>query len=214
MTISSSTQPSLRARILPRFPANVLAGNGIVITKSGQTYVFETAPYANIPLSALASIPANTLVGRDAVSAGPPAALSVAGGLGMSGAGSLELVPNQRIRYITVPLFQNGSVLTTGVKADFLVPFSCTIRRVTLLADQNGNIVIDIWKNTFANFPPTGTNSITAAAKPTLAAANKFQDSVLSGWTTTISAGDILRFNIDSVLTVTRVTVCLDVETV
>lgn len=37
----SSTQPSLRARVIPRFPANVLAGNGMVITKVGITYTFE-----------------------------------------------------------------------------------------------------------------------------------------------------------------------------
>lgn len=41
MPLSSSTQPSLRARILPRFPAQVLAGNGITITKTGGTYTFE-----------------------------------------------------------------------------------------------------------------------------------------------------------------------------
>lgn len=40
MSVFSSTQPSLRARILPKFPANVLAGNGMIITKSGLTYTF------------------------------------------------------------------------------------------------------------------------------------------------------------------------------
>jgi hypothetical protein len=42
MPLFSSTQPSIRARILPRFPAQVLAGTGISITKSGGTYVFAT----------------------------------------------------------------------------------------------------------------------------------------------------------------------------
>jgi len=41
MAVFSSTQPSLRARILPRFPAQVVAGNGITITKSGGVYTFE-----------------------------------------------------------------------------------------------------------------------------------------------------------------------------
>lgn len=43
MALFSSTQPSLRARILPKFPAQVLAGNGINITKSGGTYTFSTS---------------------------------------------------------------------------------------------------------------------------------------------------------------------------
>jgi hypothetical protein len=31
---------AIKARVLPRFPANVIAGNGITITKSGATYTF------------------------------------------------------------------------------------------------------------------------------------------------------------------------------
>lgn len=94
---------------------------------------------------------------------------------------------------------------------DVVVPFGCTITEVTLLADASGDIVIDIWKDTYANFPPTDADTITASAPPTLSSAAKSQDSTLSGWTTTITAGDVLRFNVDSVATVTRVTLCLKV---
>lgn len=41
MSLFSSTQPSLRARILPRFPASVVGGNGVNISKSGLTYTFS-----------------------------------------------------------------------------------------------------------------------------------------------------------------------------
>src|SRR5215471_7411737 len=139
MSIASSTQPSLRARILPRFPANVLAGNGITITKNGGTYVFAVAPYADIPLSALESMPPATVVAR-AVGSGPPAATAVSGGLGFTGAGDLTLTDNQRIRALPTMIYQNGSALTTGVKADLFVPFSGVITGVTLLADQSGSV--------------------------------------------------------------------------
>lgn len=43
MALFSSTQPSLRARVLPRFPARVVAGSGINIVKSGNTYTFSVA---------------------------------------------------------------------------------------------------------------------------------------------------------------------------
>jgi hypothetical protein len=33
----------------------------------------------------------------------------------------------------------------------------------------------------------------------------------LTGWTTAVAAGDVLRFNVDSVATVTRVVLQLDV---
>jgi hypothetical protein len=104
-----------------------------------------------------------------------------------------------------------GDVLTTGVKADLEIGFSCTIERVTLLADQSGDAVVDIWKDTYANFPPTDADSITAVAPPTISAGTKSQDSTLTGWTTTISDGDILRLNLDSVATITRLTVALKV---
>jgi hypothetical protein len=104
-----------------------------------------------------------------------------------------------------------GSAITTGEKGHLEIPFACTITQATLLADQTGSIVIDIWKSTYAGFPPTVANTITASAKPTLASASKYQDDTLTGWTTAIAAGDILAFNVDSVATVTRVTLNLRV---
>lgn len=81
-----------------------------------------------------------------------------------------------------------------------------------MLADQSGSIVVDIWKDTYANFPPDNADSITAAAPPTISGAQKSQDATLTGWTTAIAAGDILAFNVDSCATITRVTISLKVE--
>ena len=112
---------------------------------------------------------------------------------------------------ITFIIDGGGSAITTGIKGDLEVPFDCTINRVTLVADQTGSIIIDIWKDTYANFPPTVADTITASAKPTLSSATKSQDSTLTGWTTAITAGDTLRFNVDSVTTLTRVLLSLKV---
>lgn len=105
-----------------------------------------------------------------------------------------------------------GSTITTGVKGYLEIPFACTIQAVTLLADVSGSIVIDIWKDTYASYPPVVGDSITAAAKPTISAAVKSQDTTLTGWTTSITAGDILGFNVDSATTVTRVTLVLKIQ--
>ena len=102
-----------------------------------------------------------------------------------------------------------GSAITTGVKGDVVVDFAGVIESATLLADQSGSIVIDIWKDVYASFPPTVADTITASAKPTLSSADHSQDTTLTGWTTAISAGDVLRFNVDSASTVTRVTLAL-----
>jgi len=105
-----------------------------------------------------------------------------------------------------------GSAITTGQKGHLEIPFKCEIERATLLADQNGTIVIDIWKNSYANFPPTVENTICAAAKPTLVAAQKYQDATLTDWTKTINAGDILAFNVDDSATITRLTIALKIK--
>ena len=113
---------------------------------------------------------------------------------------------------ITFIIDGGGSAITTGQKGHLEIPFACTIKQVTMLADQAGSIVVDIWKDTYANFPPTNADSITAAAPPTIAAAQKSQDATLTDWTTAIAAGDILAFNVDSCATIERVTISLKVE--
>lgn len=106
-----------------------------------------------------------------------------------------------------------GSTITTGVKGDLgPIPFNCTILEATLLADVSGSIVVNVWKDTYANFPPTVADKITASAPPTISSADKSTDSTLTGWTTTIDAGDILRFNVDSVSTIGRCVLVLKVR--
>lgn len=127
--------------------------------------------------------------------------------------------PNQTIN-ATVPTGAaigytiNGqdNVIVTGVAGTGLrVPFGCTINSVTLLANLTGSIVIDIWKDTYANFPPTVADSICASAKPTITASNKSTDTTLTGWTKTITAGDVLYFNVDSCSTITNCVLILGV---
>ncbi len=100
----------------------------------------------------------------------------------------------------------NGvSAITAGIQGDIQFPFACTITQVDLLADQTGSIVVDLWKDTYANYPATVADTITASAKPTISSATKATDSTLTGWTTSITAGDIIRINVDSITTCTRV---------
>lgn len=99
-----------------------------------------------------------------------------------------------------------GAVITTGLKGYVSIPFSGTITQWDLVADVAGDIVIDIWKDTYANFPPVVADTITGTEKPTLAASQKNQDTALTTWNTTVTAGDQVAFNVDSVATVKRVT--------
>jgi hypothetical protein len=75
-----------------------------------------------------------------------------------------------------------------------------------------GSIVIDIWKDTYANYPPVVGDTITAGAKPTLSSANKAESSTLTGWITSVIAGDILGFKVDTVATVTKISLTLEID--
>jgi hypothetical protein len=106
----------------------------------------------------------------------------------------------------------SGAVLGTGIQGDILIPFACTITAVTLLADQTGSMVVDLWKLGYTSFPPTVGNSICASALPTISSASKYDDTTLTGWTTAISANDTIRININSCSTITRFSLILNVS--
>ena len=112
---------------------------------------------------------------------------------------------------VSIAFIVNGgtSVITPGVKGFLEVPFDCNIDQATVLANQSGDLVVDVWKDTFANFPPTNADTITGGSEPTISSAQSSQDSTLSGWTTGILAGDIVGFNVDSILNVHRATISL-----
>ena len=110
---------------------------------------------------------------------------------------------------VDVVIGDGSSTILTGIHEDIYFTFPFTITEVTLLAKESGSIVIDLWKDTYANFPPTVADTITASAKPTLSSAQKSQDSTLTGWTTSVSAGNTIRINVDSCTTITQVTMTI-----
>jgi len=185
---------------------NVVAG--LLGTGTG-LYVQQTTPTLITPVLGVATA---TSINKVALTApATSATLTIADGATLTASDSTTVSANQRISTITYVIDGGGSTITTGVKGDLEIPFACTITRSTLLADQSGSIVVDIWKDTYANYPPTVADTITASAKPTISATTKAQDATLTGWTTAIAAGDTLRFNVDSITTCTRVTLSLRV---
>lgn len=101
------------------------------------------------------------------------------------------------------------SVITSGQKGHLEIPFPVTLDRVTLLADQSGYITVNIWKDSYANFPPTSGDTICAAARPLISSSFKYQDTALTGWTKSIVSGDILAYGTDIASNIQRCTVSL-----
>ena len=105
-----------------------------------------------------------------------------------------------------------GEVLTTGIKADLRWPFAATLSKVTMLADQSGSIVVDIWSDALGSYPATVADTITAGAIPTIVADTDSEDTTLTGWDVDVAAGDCWRFNVNSVATIERVTIVVGFE--
>lgn len=137
---------------------------------------------------------------------GPTGITGVTGVTGMTGATG----PN--VSVIIMTLDGGGDVITVGIKGYVVVPYNCTINSVTVIGDQTGSIVVDIWKIPFStSLLPTVANSIVALLPPTISTAKASQNTILTGWTTTISANDELGFNVNSCTSITRATLTLKV---
>jgi hypothetical protein len=104
-----------------------------------------------------------------------------------------------------------GSSPTVGTIGYVRVPYSGTITKASIFADVSGSAVVDVWKDVWANYPPTVAGTIAASAKPTLSSAIKAEDATLSGWTTAVTAGDVIAFKIDSCTTITRLSIALEI---
>lgn len=109
---------------------------------------------------------------------------------------------------LPIVLDGSGSVIATGIKLDLPVPYNGTITGWDIYSDTTGSIVVDCWKDTYANYPPTVADTITGANKPTLSSATK---NTASGLSWAITQGDVIRVNVDSATSVTRVLIALKV---
>jgi hypothetical protein len=87
-----------------------------------------------------------------------------------------------------------AGLVTNGWQA----PVAGTILDWTVLADASATCSIDITKSSYANFPGSLT-SIVASAAPALSSAQKNTSSTLTGWTTSVAQGDVMRATLSSV---------------
>lgn len=102
-----------------------------------------------------------------------------------------------------------GSALSSGLSAFIEIPWDCTIDSWSLLADASGSASVDVRTGSFGSYPTV--SSIVASAPPSLSSAQSGQSSTLTGWTTTLTAGDVLVFYLTSVSTIEQLAVQLQV---
>lgn len=102
-----------------------------------------------------------------------------------------------------------GSAIAAATSACLVVPKAITITGAYMFADTSCTAVVDVWKDTIANYPPTDADSITASAPITITAGTNSTDTTLTGWTKSVAALAVLKFNVDSNDNATKLTVVL-----
>jgi hypothetical protein len=119
-------------------------------------------------------------------------------------------------RQLTFIFDGGGSVISTGEKDTVRISVTGTITRWVMLSldGTTGSIVVDLWKDTYANYPPTVADTITGSEKPTISSAIKAEDaSPFSGGTTSVTAGELLKAKVDSVTSMTKVALFVEITT-
>ncbi len=117
---------------------------------------------------------------------------SASAGLGADGGGSPQL------HAITIPIAGTPIVTgTSGVGTPATANFSCTINKAQAIADASGSITVDVWKA--AGAIPGSGNKISSTHPVTLSSAQLNQNSALTSWTTSVSAGDVFWANVATV---------------
>lgn len=130
---------------------------------------------------------------------------------------NITALANLKLDQFGITIDGGGSVLSTGTKGYISVPYSGTITGWTILEisatpTPSSSIVVDIWKDTYANYPPTVADAI-FTTKPTITTGIKGQNlaPTFVGAGATVTAGDIIGFNVDSVTNAVKVTVLLHI---
>ncbi|MCK5012225.1 MAG: hypothetical protein KAS66_00235 [Candidatus Omnitrophica bacterium] len=101
---------------------------------------------------------------------------------------------------IIFPFYDGGNILATGEYAhlEITIPYGIDIYEAQILGDQTGSIVIELWADSYANYPPTVADKITATDPPTVTSAIKSKDTDVSSWDHAQPADTKIRPNIVS----------------
>ena len=102
--------------------------------------------------------------------------------------------------------------MTTGFKGYVPVPYNGTVTGWVIIGDVSGTAAVDVWKTSYANFPPSVTNTIVGSDGPTLSGGKINENLAVSAWTTGVTAGDIFAFTLNSVTNISRLVTLINIS--
>jgi hypothetical protein len=227
-----ATGPTLSSPVIAKLGGIVT--NGFVKTSGGDgTLGIDTNTYLSAEVDTLASVTARgattgvQIASTLAVGTSPFSVTSTTVNTNLNAdtvdgihASSFLQLAAVKSRYVFT--IGDGTVaITTGIKKCIEVTQNCTITGWKILSDDAsttaGAIVVDIWRRAYAtSYPPLVAHTLidtgAGGVKPTItASATSASSANVNNWSTSLLAGDILRFNVDSVATFTSVTLILEV---
>lgn len=112
-----------------------------------------------------------------------------------------ELKESGGNKYFGAVFDGGGSAIAADKKAYLRIPVTGTIVAAYIMADTTGTINVEVWKDTFAHFPPTIADKISASAPIALDSAQSAENTTLTGWTTSVTAGEVICFNVSALAT-------------
>ena len=108
-------------------------------------------------------------------------------------------------------IVDSGSItMIAGNKGSVTLDVSGILENIVILSDQQGDLVLDIKKSNYSTFPTF--SSIVGGTYVQMTNARKVRDDTLSGWVTTIVAGDILTFDVVAVNNINRFLISLKLK--
>lgn len=119
-----------------------------------------------------------------------------------------DVLTNMAVAGLSITLEGFAQPVLAGNRGFVEFPFNATITSAKIFVDQATNATVDLWKTTYANYPPDSGDTICGGNKLTLSNA-AIATSDLAGWTTTITSGDILWVHVDSNSWATAMTIAL-----
>ena len=111
---------------------------------------------------------------------------------------------------------EGGDVVTAGFKGYFEVPFSCTLTSAKFYLDTSAETRLDVYKDTYANYPPTSADTIISSAggdttfSTSGVSATKFSATIDNSWTKAVTAGDVFGVEVESNDLATKIVVVLN----
>jgi len=97
------------------------------------------------------------------------------------------------------------SVPTSGSLGYWSCPSNGVIKSWDIFGDVSGSCSVDVRRATYASFPTF--SSIAGSEKPALSSQQKNRNTTISTWSTSLVAGDVIEFYLESATTLKRINV-------